>query len=61
MSEADKKFIEELAERIGMNPLDVKLQEGVTLAKHIEECPKCANLLNYCNEKISSHAKETLK
>ena len=53
--------VRDFAQRIGMDPLDSSIQEAAFLAKHIEKCEKCANLLNICNEKVSSHSKEDLR
>jgi len=53
--------VRDFAQRIGMDPLDSGIQEGAFLAKHIEKCEKCANLLNICNEIVSSHSKENLR
>ena len=53
--------VRDFAQRIGMDPLDSSIQEAAFLAKHIEKCEKCANLLNICNEIVSSHSKEDLR
>ena len=53
--------VRDFAQRIGMDALDTSIQEGASVAKHIEKCEKCANLLNICNGIISSHSKEDLR
>ncbi len=54
----DEDRVRDFAQRIGMDALDTSIQEGAFLAKHIEKCQKCSDLLNLCNEKISHHARE---
>jgi len=55
-----ERKIKEFASRIGMDDMDINIQKGAYLAKHIEKCPRCSNLLNYMNEIISHHANEEL-
>ncbi len=58
IDEEKRSISEELANRIGMDPLDTKLQEGVYLAKHIEKCRICSMVWSAANEITSSHARE---
>jgi len=54
----DKERVEEFARRIGMDAMDIKIQEGAYLAKHIEKCRKCQIIWYIANEMTTSHAKE---
>lgn len=54
----NKERVEEFARRIGMDPMDIKIQEGAILAKHIEKCRKCQMIWFIANEMTSIHAKE---
>jgi len=49
---------EGLAQNLGLDPKDVRFQEGIFLANHIEKCRYCSMLWNATNEVTSSHAKE---
>ena len=53
--------VRDFAQRIGMDAFDTSIQEAAFLAKHLEKCEKCANLLNICNEVINSHSMEDLR
>ena len=50
--------IEGVAQNLGLDPKDVRFQEGIFLAKHIEKCRYCSMLWSFANEVTSSHARE---
>lgn len=58
MDEEKRARVEDLAHRIGLSPQDVRFQEGVFLAKHVEKCRYCSMVWSAANEVTSSHARE---
>ena len=58
MYEENREDIEGLAHKIGLDPNDVKFQEGIFLSKHIEKCRICSMLWAATNEITKAHARE---
>lgn len=51
---------EEIAKRLGMDVLDVAMQEQFTISKHMRECKECSNLLNSITATVLKHINKEL-